>query len=191
MYVNYRKSSYDLWVKTELSSINKYLNLSHSIDGGYHQYIGATGYRSSSLLGNVGFYDTYGSQDPCCNIYPNPNNTSEKSIFLNNFAYTNGISEPTTSAHALGICETLNGGTCSEKRGLITINQSFAGNEITGSCSGAYATTNVYCDCNNFIIAGVTGYGKEFSSETSAQNVVTDGGGVFVLNQDGKLCKDE
>lgn len=64
----YRKISYDVWIKNELTEQSKYLHLAYLVDGGFYQHLVGMGYIPSTLLKSAGFYLGSAILDNCCDI---------------------------------------------------------------------------------------------------------------------------
>lgn len=214
-YQKYRKKPYDAWVKLELSEQAKHLDLVHSVDGGYHQHLASTGYTpSDSLLGNAGFYQGTATLPPCCEIYNVSGNwetlTASEIAKYSSFEYL----KPELSkryVHAYQICKSLEGGTtCSKSRVPELKISSFSDHGIrVGSCTDFNEFNSVrrggsiyddhwfddfdavgrkpFCGCEHFTIMGVTPYFRSVSDNEVP--TVSEGDGIFVMNQNGTLCK--
>lgn len=187
-YIRYKKRSYETWVVNELSVISRFLHLARGVDGGFHQYLGPLGYRpQGKTFGNAGFRTDYHNKTPCCSsLYPKkPDDTTLTDSEYAHFSYIRKV--PSGYAYNFSTTYDLcgaNSTNCvqpSEKhniRGFATLGVS------AGSCT--LSPTEAECTCNSFTIIGGTRYGQPAPRDNMK---ISDGVGIFVLNQAGQLCK--
>ena len=179
-YLRYKKKAYEAWVVNEMSLISKFLYMAYDADGGFHQYLEAMGYRPlGNMLGNAGFRKDYGTKAPCCTRYPDPNVPANASKF-GSFTY---IDSTRTNSDGNAICGPLANCTVPPGPGHKIKKFSTIGVK-NGSCS--FTKTDVECDCDEFTIIGGTRYGK---TTGNANMKISDGVGIFAMDQTKQLCK--
>lgn len=186
-YVKYRKEPYNVMVKVELTSMGKYLELAHSIDGGYHQYIGATGYKPpENLLVGAGFQNATANLAPCCNIFPNPNDTSPNNrAKLSMFESLKSINDTVIWVHAAAVYS--HPKVYGRNAKIQMKPQTFSIMNISDSTSGCdLAIKRAWCDCDNFTIVGATTYNQDSFTGNIDHNA---GHGIFAFSSKGRLCK--
>ena len=192
-YLRYKKKAYEAWVINEMSLVSKFLYMAYDVDGGFHQYLEAMGYRPlGNMLGNVGFRKDYDSEDTCCDRYPkDPTDPADpKYGTLGSFTY---IDSTRTNVDGNSICGPL--ANCNVLPGPGHNIKNFTTMGVksgTTSCifkittGGIIKTDVVECDCDEFTIVGGTRYGK---TTGSADMKIGDGVGILALDHTKQLCK--
>ena len=212
-YLRYKNTAYETWVVAELAVVAKHLELARAVDGGYHQFIGYTGYvPRGQMFGNVSFNPL--NTAICCSDYPNPSNTAttaadaaskfslysylRKEPLSSDSAYNKNKLRNMTNSRAL--CDLKGAGKCTKTGDAVAI-RNFANMGISagGSCSYKKADgtprEDSACDCSSYLLIGATRYsGKKKQSNppvTGANKIMQTGhgGAILALDSAGQLCE--
>ena len=149
-YLKYKEAPVKAAMKSELSELTKFLNYTHSVDGGYHQKIYSIGYRPNKhLMTDAGFQYTRSVQ-PCCNIFPSSGAHGAYDPYLTLQEYVNTSSDVLSSSRAKHICSA----------GYCNITDKAATTRLTATpfstgnpdCITAFNSQNFDCDCDEFKI---------------------------------------
>lgn len=213
-YLGYKNSSYDTWVKSELSRISGFLHMARAADGGFHQYLYAIGYRPAlPIRGNAGFpagYSNPSSFSICCADYPDRKtgspaaNTPAKEFSAYKYLpwpHAPGGNPPHHSGwdswRATHSAASIYGGwikgSALNSFAAISMQSQFQANGLVsgGDCSygpGKAGKSTVSCDCSSFRIMGVSAY-KNLSAQISASDAINSHGGkIWALDERGGLC---
>ena len=197
-YKRFIKRPYHAWLKTEMGKQTRYLELIRSVDGGYHQYLYAMGYKiRGKLLGNVGF-KTGPNEKPCCNLYPDPTNSTTTSSDLSEYNY---ITLPKAMVKWDGSTTTKGGlftnaqSICAHSQGCVLTTlvdiKNFTHHGLTNNTNGCnyktYANNylGAWCDCESYSLMGVSHYGRSGAVKAD----ILKGDAIFILNQAGLFCE--
>lgn len=160
IYKNHRNQSHISWTKAEMMDIMKLAKTTKEMDGFYHQYIYAMGYRpKGKLFATVG---TLGSKTViCCNKYPDPGSDPCERAWRSGFLYYNCKDTlPHTARDNIEICDAPGYGFHCNKDpdGDGEELKALSGGHSFPHCHPAHFP---YCNCNRFSVGGLTSFGKE------------------------------
>ena len=173
IYQKYKASSIKTAMKTESSELTKFLNYTHSVDGGYHQKIFTMGYKPNrSLIANSGFTKNRNAI-PCCARFSPPYNSY--------LTLTDNIRDPTkvdSAARSEEICSS-SGDYCSITDTAVSNppNRPFTLSTGDSKCRTAFSGQAFSCNCDTFII-----YARSFIRGEKAS---------MLANQNGLFCYTE
>ena len=147
--MKYREAPIKAAMKNEISELSKYLNYTHSVDGGYHHNVFTMGYKpSKNLIADTGFEYTRAAK-PSCSIFPQKA-TDDFTPFLTITANSFTASHVHSSTRAAHICS---GGHCTLSDKVVsgtlttqTFSQGHAG------CKNAFSGKAFKCSCDDFRI---------------------------------------
>ena len=176
-YIKYKEAPVKAAMKSELSELTKFLNYTHSVDGGYHQKIYSIGYRPNKhLMTDAGFQYTRNVQ-PCCNVFPSSGANGAYDPYLTLQPNVNTSSNVLSSTRAEHICSA---GYCNTTDKVVTTTLT-ATSFSTGDsdCITAFNSQNFECDCDEFkIYSRAFIRGKNPSGRKAA----------LLANEDGLFC---
>ncbi len=146
---NYKQASLKAAMKNELSELSKYLNYTHSVDGGYHHNIYTMGYKpSKTLVANAGFSYKRGKA-PACSIFPQAaSGNFSPFLTITKDAFKAGkVDSATRSEHicAAGYCTITNKVVAGKMK-----RQNFSSGHP--GCKQAFGRKSFGCNCDEFII---------------------------------------
>lgn len=176
-YNSSKKTPIKAAMKTEAAELSKFLNYTHSVDGGYHHNIFTMGYKPNKhLMTDTGFEHTRGTA-PDCKAFPRDATGNFNSFLtINAKAYnTSNVESATRSIH---IC---NGGFCTVGETAIQdtnplTTQSFSTGHA--GCTTAFNGKSFKCSCDDFRI-----YSRAKYPSGVEANVFVNQDGVFAYSE--------
>ena len=169
--MKYREAPIKAAMKNELSELSKFLNYTHSVDGGYHHNIFTMGYKpNKNLIADTGFQYSRTAKPGCTSLPQKATDNFNPFLTITKNSFTKGhVHSSTRASH---IC---NSGYCTLSNKVVSGTlkaQSFT--QGHAGCQTAFGGKAFKCDCDNFTI-----YSRAYIRSGVEGKMFTNQDGVF------------